>query len=66
MVIMKYLSDFWIQQVQPDLPDYNEWTPLFWAISGKYLDVLKVLAADKRVDKNHVDKQGRNASLGLL
>lgn len=34
---------------------------LFWTISGKYLGVLKMLAMDKRVDINHVDKQGRNA-----
>ena len=47
-------------RIRPDRPDYNQWTPLFWSISGKHLAVLQLLVADNCVSVNHVDILGRN------
>lgn len=47
-------------RIQPDIPDFDQWTPLFWSLNGKYLNVLKLLVADERVNVNHVDRSGRN------
>ena len=47
-------------RIQPDLPDFDQWTPLFWSIGGKTLDVLQLLVTDPRVDVNHLDRSGRN------
>jgi ankyrin repeat protein len=49
------------EHTQPDLPDDDQWTPLFWAISGNHLYLLMVLLSDSRVSANHLDKTGRNA-----
>lgn len=48
------------EHIQPDLPDYDQWTPLFWSVGGKHLDILQMLLTDPRVDVNHVDRSGRN------
>jgi ankyrin repeat domain-containing protein 50 len=47
-------------QIEPDKPDSNLWTPLFWSVSAKNLEILKLLVADRRVSVNHVDSCGRN------
>jgi ankyrin repeat protein len=47
-------------QIQPDIADFDQWTPPFWSISGKHLNVLEMLVADDRVNVNHVDRSGRN------
>jgi ankyrin repeat protein len=47
-------------RIQPDIADFDHWTPLFWAISGKHLDVAKLLLTDSRVSINRVDRSGRN------
>ncbi|PMD46365.1 hypothetical protein L207DRAFT_507281 [Hyaloscypha variabilis F] len=47
-------------RIHPDLPDFDQWTPLFWSIGGKNLDVLQSLVTDPRVDVNHLDRSGRN------
>lgn len=47
-------------RIQPDLADFDQWTPLFWSIGGKHLDVLQLLITDDRVDVNHLDRFGRN------
>jgi len=57
--------------VQPDLPDHDQWTPLFWSVGGNHLDILQMLLYDSRVDVNHVDRARRNvlswaASAGAL
>jgi ankyrin repeat protein len=48
-------------RIQPDIADFDQWTPLFWSIGGKHIDVLKLLLADNHVSVNHVDRTGRNA-----
>jgi ankyrin repeat protein len=47
-------------RIQPDIADSDQWTPLFWSITGKHLDVLQLLLVDNRLSVNHVDKSGRN------
>jgi ankyrin repeat domain-containing protein 50 len=58
-------------RIQPDIADFDQWTPLFWSVSGNHLDVLQLLVADGRLFLNHVDKAGQNvlslaASAGKL
>ena len=47
-------------RIQPDIADFNQWTPLLWSTSGNHLDVLQLLIIDGRLSINHVDKSGRN------
>ncbi|KAG4421365.1 hypothetical protein IFR04_005548 [Cadophora malorum] len=47
--------------ILPDLSDFDQWTPLFYSVFGKHLDVLQTLLSDPRVSPNHVDRTGRNA-----
>lgn len=47
-------------RIQPDIADSDQWTPVFWSITGKHLDVLQLLLIDDRISVNHVDKSGRN------
>ncbi|KUJ22968.1 ankyrin [Mollisia scopiformis] len=47
-------------RIQPDIADFDQWTPLFWSTSGNHLDVLQLLIIDGRMPINHVDKSGRN------
>lgn len=30
-------------KIEPDIPDFDKWTPLFWSIGGKHMDVFKLL-----------------------
>ncbi len=46
-------------QIQPEIVDSNQWTPIFWSIKGK-LDVSKKLLSHGKVSVNHVDGSGRN------
>jgi len=48
------------EAIQPDTPDFSQWTPIFWALGGKYFDIFRTLALDKRTDLNHIDKAGRS------
>ncbi|KAH8599520.1 ankyrin repeat-containing domain protein [Bisporella sp. PMI_857] len=59
------------RQVLPDVADFNHWTPPFWSVSGKHLEVLRLLVTDNRISICHVDRSGRNvlswaASAGKL
>ncbi|MCJ1403576.1 hypothetical protein MMC11_006799, partial [Xylographa trunciseda] len=47
-------------RVRPDIADFDEWTPLFWSVSGKHWDVIRLLLEDNRISVNHVDRSGRN------
>ncbi|KAI9717630.1 MAG: hypothetical protein M1812_004575 [Candelaria pacifica] len=47
-------------QIQPEIGDSSQWTPLFWSINGKNLDVFKMLLSHSMVSVNHVDRSGRN------
>ncbi|CZS88147.1 uncharacterized protein RCO7_01113 [Rhynchosporium graminicola] len=57
--IVRQLLDH--EHVIPDIPDFDQWTPLFYSVFGKHLDVLQALLSDRRVSPNHVDRTGRNA-----
>ncbi|PMD21888.1 hypothetical protein NA56DRAFT_645131 [Hyaloscypha hepaticicola] len=48
------------EDIQPDTPDFSKWTPIFWALGGKYFDIVRMFALDNRTDLNHIDKAGRS------
>jgi hypothetical protein len=45
-------------QIQPNLVDLDQWTPLFWSIGKYHLDVLQLLLIDGRISVNHLDRSG--------
>ncbi|CZT41634.1 uncharacterized protein RSE6_01393 [Rhynchosporium secalis] len=57
--IVRQLLDH--EHVLPDIPDLDQWTPLFYSVFGKHLDVLQTLLSDRDVSPNHLDRTGRNA-----